>query len=329
MDFLPVNLFMSLSNEKYYKQKNDCIIGDFITAPEVSQMFCHAVGVWVYNAIQSLNKDVILIELGPGYGTLMNEVLNFLRRDLNVMRRIQKVLLLEISEKMIIKQRQKLSHHSNLKFEWIQFLHQIPENAFIVFLANEFFDTMPVQQFVKHNDEFYELLITPTLELVRSNEPMTNMSKIMQYCVTQNFQSGDIYELSTAALTAINQMCNITGGAGLIIDYGYHNSPKRNTIQAIRNHEICDSFMQPIGTADISGRVDFGSMIQFIQQNHSKLKVQYSTQEKFLRNNYIDEIAGVAKQLAKNTSELRAIDQEFYRILHDMGTSFKALEFFK
>ena len=81
---LPLDVFFALSVEKYYKNRENSIgsAGDFITSPETSQMFCHAVGLWVYNQISYVKENISLVELGPGHGTLMNEVLNLLKSQI-------------------------------------------------------------------------------------------------------------------------------------------------------------------------------------------------------------------------------------------------------
>lgn len=328
---LPIDLFFSLAAEKYYKTRNNIISrgGDFITAPEASQMFCHSIGAWIYNKISNI-ESISIVELGAGYGTLADEIIKFLKQDVQCIQKIQQFYIFESSPQMVAKQQEKLSKHSEIKFSWIENLHSLKKGNFI-FIANEFFDALPVKQFIKTNEGFREVLVDEEGKLIQSNEiiEIPQMEKIMQFSnsKTDDFNNGDIFEISMASLSTLNSICEILDkGNVLIIDYGYFDSKKRNTVQAISQHKILDSFTQNPGEADISAQVDFGSMMNFLSLKHNAIQKKFVTQQQFLKENYIDEIVKKAKINAKGDSDLNSIRLEFEKIFVGMGEIFKVLE---
>ena len=323
---LPLDVFFALSVEKYYKERDDSISRDFITAPEISQMFCHAVAVWLYNQIINIKEDISLIEIGGGNGTLMREILQFFSREYT----FKNIYFVETSKKMIDRQRRAMSNYENCY--WVDSIDKLPSNLKSIVIANEFFDALPIKQFVKVEGGFREIYISKAIDLVQSQDIISDieMKKIFQYSNVDigSLKSGDILELSTASLTILDKICQTCHGA-LIIDYGYYTPTKKNTIKAIVNHTILDSFLVTPGTADISAEVDFGSMENFVRINHPNFNLQCTTQDLFLKNNHIDVISNKARSEAKTENEVNMVDHELNKILIDMGKKFKALSICK
>jgi NADH dehydrogenase [ubiquinone] 1 alpha subcomplex assembly factor 7 len=325
-EILPLDIFFALSVEKYYKNHEDCIgkNGDFITAPEASQMFCHAIGVWIYNQIHNSKEKISLIELGGGYGTLMNEVLNILKDGI-----VQDVYFVETSLKMIEKQKEAVSNHIHIRFHWVDSIKKIPSNIKHIVIANEFFDALPVNQFIYSDGNFRELYVSPKMQLIQSQNVIGNeeMQKIMQFSNTtvEDCNEGDILEISTASLAILDDICKIASAA-LIIDYGYSNSKKKNTIKAIANHTILDDFLVMPGSADISAEVDFSILQSFIKKYYSTYSINYTTQKEFLIDNHIEVIVNKARQHIKNHVDLKLINSELHKITVEMG-NFKVLSF--
>lgn len=323
---LPIDLFFGLSVEKYYKNNDNCIgrSGDFITAPEASQMFCHAVGIWIYNQINHVKDKVSIIELGGGYGTLMAEILNLLGD------KIAEVYFVEISSKMIERQKKAVSHHNNIKFHWVSSLKQIPKDRQYIVVANEFFDTLPIKQFIKASNGFRELYISNKMELIESKDLINNqiMEKITQYSnlKVEDYNEGDILEVSIVSLNILEEICKIASAA-LIIDYGYDISKKNNTIKAIDKHKILDQVLVEPGSADISAQVDFGVLENFITKHYPTYNTHYSTQREFLILHHIDIIKEKALIHAKNQFDIDCINSELNKIIVDMG-NFKVLSFY-
>jgi NADH dehydrogenase [ubiquinone] 1 alpha subcomplex assembly factor 7 len=323
---LPLDVFFTLSVEKYYRNNNP-IPNDFITGPEASQMFCHSVAIWLYKTIYNYENDICLVEIGGGNGTLMDEILTCLSNQYI----FKNVYFVEVSEKMVERQKKAVAKHINRNFHWVKSLDEIPESNYIL-IANEFFDTLPIKQFIKSDSGFREIYISPSMELIQSQEIISNelIREIFNYSKVdiESLNVGDILELSTTSLAILDTICK-RAAAALIIDYGYYNPSKTNTIKAIANHKILDSFLVTPGTADVSAEVDFGSMEIFIKRNYPKFDIQYTTQKVFLQNNYIDVIAGKARKEAKTEDEINIVQSELDKILVDMGEKFKALSLCK
>lgn len=325
---LPLDLFFALSVEKYYKNHIDCIgqKGDFITAPEASQMFCHGVGIWIYNQISNFEETITLIELGGGYGTLMNQVLNLLKNTVI----IKDVYFVETSSKMIDRQKQAVSHYIDIKFHWVDSIKKIPHNIKNIVIANEFFDALPIKQFIKYGSGFREIYVSDKMQLIESNDVINNqeMAEIIQYSnvKVEDFIEGDIFEISIMSLQILDDICKLASAA-LIIDYGYSVTEKKNTIKAINAHIILDTFLVAPGSADISAQVDFGTLQNFIKQHYSTYNTFYTTQKTFLIDNHIEIIAEKARKHTINRSDLALINSELDKIIVDMGESFKVLSF--
>ncbi len=321
-----MDVFFALSVEKYYKNRENSIgkNGDFITAPEVSQMFCHAVAVWVYNQIYNLKGNVSLVELGGGNGTLMNEILTFFKKEFI----LQEVYFIETSPIMIEKQKNAVSSHMHTKFYWVDSIDKIPSNFKHVIIANEFFDALPIKQFINCGENFREIYISSDIKLIQSEYVIScdEMKKIMKYSnlKVDECNQGFIAELSIASLTILDKICKIASAA-LIIDYGYYNQKGKNTIKTIANHSILDSFMTMSGSTDISAEVDFGALENFIKKNYSSYNIYYTNQTQFLEDHHINIIAERTRKEAKNQRELDMINDELNKISVEMGEKFKVL----
>ena len=254
----------------------------------------------------------------------MNEVLNLLQYGI-----VQDVYFVETSLKMIERQKKAVSNHIHIKFHWVDSIKKIPSNIKHIVIANEFFDALPVKQFIYSDGNFRELYVSQKMQLIQSQDVINNqeMQKIMQYSdiIAEDCNEGDVLEISTASLTILDDICKIAS-AVLIIDYGYSSSKKRNTIKAIENHTILDSFLVMPGSADISAEVDFGVLQSFIKKHYSAYGIHYTTQREFLIENHIEIIANKAKQHINNKVDLELINSELHKITVEMG-DFKVLSF--
>ena len=231
--------------------------GDFITAPEISQMFGEMLGVWMCEAYAAAGepKNPRLVELGPGRGTLMSDILRVARIAPNFLARIV-VDLVETSPTLREQQRQALA---GLKtpLAWRSALEEIPPGpAFIV--ANEFFDALPARHFVKTAFGWRERLVgrgpdgALVFGLAPEADPRLKIAappgSVIEINPTAQMLMGDI-----AARLASQ------GGALLVIDYGYQGPAVGDTLQAVRRHAYDDPLAAP-GEADLTAHVDFGAL---------------------------------------------------------------------
>ncbi len=236
--------------------------GDFITAPEISQMFGELVGLWAAAVWQQMGSpgEVHLIELGPGRGTMMLDML----RAANVMpgfRPAIAVHLVETSPVLIARQKQTLANQE-IAVAWHESLADVPEGAAII-VANEYFDALPVNQAVKQADGWHERLVGVDLEgelaFAVAPEPLKFFEQTLPPQVRMA-DIGAIYEWrADAAALEVGRRVVHGGGAALIIDYGYLESMTGSTLQALRNKRKADPLVAP-GLADLTAHLDFQAL---------------------------------------------------------------------
>lgn len=230
--------------------------GDFITAPEISQMFGEMVGLSLGSAWQAQDcpKDAVLVELGPGKGTLLRD----LRRISSIMPGFEQlcVHLVEGSPKLRKVQREaadNVTHHSE-----IATLPQAP----IFLIANEFFDSLPMRQFYRSDKGWEEILIGERELGLSFGRAAPQKFNFLAHRLLDT-KIGDIVEYcpSLPSITAeISHRINTYGGAALIIDYGDWRS-QGDTLQAIGDHAMVAPLTAP-GETDITAHVDFEAIFK-------------------------------------------------------------------
>lgn len=228
--------------------------GDFITAPEISQMFGEMLGlclaqVWLD---QGRPAPFTLAEIGPGRGTLMADVARVIR-SVPGMAEAARLHLIEASPTLRAVQRQTLAAHP---VTWHDSVETLP-GAPLFLLANEFFDALPIRQFLRTEAGWAERQVGLQGErLVPGLAPPTRFAALEHRLA--DTKPGDVVETCPAAvpiLTGIARRIAAHGGAALVIDYGHWRS-LGNTFQAVRAHEYCDPFAAP-GEADLTAHVAF------------------------------------------------------------------------
>jgi SAM-dependent MidA family methyltransferase len=241
----------------YYKTRSAIgAEGDFITAPEISQMFGELCGLWGLDQMisQNITDKAGWAELGPGRGTLMSDVIRVTSTPTKAehSRQHWPVHLIDVNESLIAEQHKKLSsvadlhHHNDLAG-----LPHIP----LVFLANEFFDALPIRQFIARKGKWYERMI----EVKKSHFAIT-LSSTPEEKATLPVPDNDgicaeiAPELSSIIATIAHHI-NYHGGAALIIDYGKNNAIG-DSLQAVKEHQPVDILEEP-GMCDLSAWVDF------------------------------------------------------------------------
>lgn len=234
--------------------------GDFITAPEVSQMFGELVGLWaasVWNAM-GMPEHVMFIELGPGRGTMMADALRAIR-ILPAFHQAISVHLVEVSPALREKQRIKLSEAAHV--EWYGSLDEVPEGPAII-LANEYFDALPINQAVKRETGWHERVIEVDDEIFAygvAKDPMPRFDVLLPPHV-RAAPNGAIFEWRpNTEIMTIARRVRDQGGAALIIDYGHVRSDAGDTFQAVAKHAFANPLQHP-GDADVTAHVDFQAL---------------------------------------------------------------------
>ena len=228
----------------YYMRRDPLgVSGDFTTAPEISQIFGELLGLWLGAQWQKQGKpEAALVEFGPGRGTLMADILRATKKLAGFHEAIS-VHLIEASP--VLQQRQwKMLAGKHPRISWQDDLKNLPDLP-LFFIANEFFDALPVQQFIGNEERMVALNDDGILAFQPS---------------TINHQP--ITEKSPASLDVMRKLATqiaVQGGAGIIVDYGYAGGGEGDSLQAVKQHSYHDVLKTP-GEADITAHVDFSAL---------------------------------------------------------------------
>ncbi|MDF3047800.1 MAG: hypothetical protein K0R73_918 [Candidatus Midichloriaceae bacterium] len=304
---IPIDEFMRSAIRNYY-QNNESIgaNGDFITAPEISQMFGEMVGIWCATQYQKINTSFYLVELGAGKGTMMKDILRSTKHIPGFHENLRSIVIVENSTKLIEKQAQNLRDYD---VTWVDDISHLPSGNLII-VANEFLDALPIKQFERVSGIFYELGV---------GNVRISPAQIQADC-----PENGIIEICPDAQDIAEKLAERGNLSTLFIDYGYFTPPYKSTLQAVKGHKYHDVFSN-IGEADITAHVDFGALNDIFSKHG--IKTHYQTQRDFLCNHGIQIRAQV---LIKNGADHKVISQALERLISpmQMGDLFKVLEVF-
>ncbi|OIR07974.1 hypothetical protein GALL_98370 [mine drainage metagenome] len=318
---IPVEEFMAqaLGHPQYgYYRTRDPLgaAGDFITAPEISQMFGELIGLWCAVVWQSLGEPrrILLAEAGPGRGTLMADALRA-AAQLPAFRAAIEPHLLETSPALRACQARRLSDAAPV---WHQDLDSLPADAPLLFIANEFFDALPIRQFVRRGGGWRERRVALNGEAFAfADGPAASPE-------APPAAEGEIFEHSPAAAAfaaRLGRRLAAQGGAALIIDYGHGETAVGETLQAVRRHAYAPVLEAP-GEADLTAHVDFAALAAAAAPAQA---LPLATQGRFLRRLGIELRA---ERLARARPEQAdSIQRACQRLIDaaEMGTLFKVL----
>ena len=249
--------YMAAANAHYYATRDPLgAAGDFTTAPEISQMFGERVGIWIADLWSRAGSPAFhYVELGPGRGTLAADALRAAVRFGCVPLGIH---LVETSPTLRAAQSARLPaalHHDEIE--------ALPDDAPLIIVANEFFDALPVHQYVRTAGGWRERMV------VRRGDALVPAAGVIPADdaippALAGKPEGTIVE-TTPVSAAIMQRCAFRlarqGGAMLAIDYGYSGPAAGDTLQALKAHRFADPFVDP-GEADLTVHVDFTTLAE-------------------------------------------------------------------
>ncbi len=254
-------------NFGYYQKKNPFgIKGDYITAPNVSNVFCEMIAIWLVSFWENLKKpkNINFVELGPGNGDFCLALLKTLRNFPEILDAIN-IFLYEKSEKLTKIQKERIE---SKKVSWITSLNKIKKNP-VVFFGNEFLDALPIKQFRKINNDIYERyasLKKNKVDFVFKKALKKQINKLKSY---ELLKKDGIIEYPEYGFKELNIVCNkikkLNGGA-LFIDYGYKTENNIDTLQSIMKHKFND-VRKNIGNADITSLVNFDLYKKYFNSN--------------------------------------------------------------
>lgn len=289
----------------YYMNKNPIgREGDFITAPEISQIFGETIAIWVILEWEKLGKPekFTIAELGPGKGTLMSDILRVTKK---YFAEHVDIYMIEVSPFLQNTQKKTLASCKH-NITWCEDILDLPKNP-TIFVANEFFDALPIRQFICKDQSWYEKVVVITNDALGFSLISTDKSFDL-------VNEGSVLEINEGAQSIFNTMryqirCN--GGAALMIDYGYTQKPYTSTLQAVKSHKYHDVLCN-IGDVDITAHVDFSLFVN----------CKIMTQNVFL---HLYGIRERAELLLKKACAQQTIMCDLHRLTHpeSMGGLFK------
>ena len=327
---LPLDKFIDLS---LYDEKHGYYIkkypfgreGDFITAPNISRLFSETIAIWIVSFWQSLGspKKFNLIELGAGNGEMMKVILESIQNFPNFFKSCN--LIIHEKSLSLIKIQKKNLYKKNIT--WISKINEI-NNHPSIFVANEFFDAMPIKQFVKRKNLWFERFVN----LKDKKKPFFFEKKIniqkfekkIQFKISKNQNFIEYSNEGFHYLKDISKIIKKNKGGLLLIDYGFSDWKMKNTLQAVSNHKFAN-ILDNIGNADITHNINFNLFKKFINK-FSGLKSNLTNQKKFLIRMGIEQRAEI---ISKKHKFLKKADIYFRlkRLIDEkqMGNLFKVM----
>lgn len=247
--------------------------GDFITAPDVSQMFGEIIGAFLIETWERLGRPAPfqLVEFGPGRGTLMADVLRIARRVPSFVA-AARLTLVETSPRLRAAQKATLAG-GPLSPNWVERAEDLPAGPMIA-VANEFFDALPIRQFERAGEAWHERVVgldddgRLAFGLGPTVLPQAGVSAAMAAA-----EEGAIVEVAPVGVDIMAGLAGriaAEGGVLLAIDYGYSGPAFGDTFQAIRSHTHVDPLARP-GEADLTAHVDFTALAQAARRGGARV----------------------------------------------------------
>jgi len=309
--------------------------GDFITAPEISQMFGEVIGLWCIQTWQDMGrpKKVQLIELGPGRGIMMSDMLRAMQLDKDFLKAVN-VMLIEASPALEAVQGKTLSN-APCPISWAESLDKAPKGPSII-IGNEFLDCLPIRQFIQ-KDRFagragwQERMIALDDGNLGFGLSPAAISETIQATLPEaqeDAKNDELLEVCPASAQIIDQIKSRfekDKGRALFIDYGPEVTEFGDTLQALKRHEKVGVFSDP-GNTDLTARVDFGALVELAQS------VELSVTTPIPQREFLSKLGLEMRAVALSRAKLDSKDK-IARQLHrltasdEMGELFKAICF--
>ena len=328
---IPLDKFINISlyDKKfgYYMKKNPFgKNGDFITSPLISNLFGEMLAIWCVAFWEHAGKPkkILLVELGPGDGTLCKDLLKTFKQFNNFYNSLE-INLLEISQKLKKIQKEKLN---NKKVKWIKKIDEVSSGP-IIFIGNEFFDALPIKQIYITKKSFFEKYVCLSNDKKKIRFLHKKAGKNLIKCVKDlNLVSvGNTIEYPIMALKfigTISKKINKFNGGLLTFDYGYTKKKNQNTLQSVKKHRYVNLNFKP-GHSDITSHINFNLFHKILRKNNLDVK-KVINQSEFLKKIGILERANILSK--KMTFREKA--NMFYRLKrllnsNEMGDLFKVI----
>ena len=285
-DLLSLDRFIeeSLYNKKFgYYMKSDPFgkKGDFITSPNISILFSEMIAIWIISFWENLNspKQFNLIELGAGNGEMM-KVMTSTFDKFPQFKNSCNIKILEKSKLLRKVQKKKIKDQKIIWLNDLNELNYLP----CIFIANEFFDALPIKQFLKKDSKWYErhvkILNQIKSEFLDIPFDMKQFEKKINFKISSGQKFIEYSPLTMKYLENITNKIKLSNGGILIIDYGYTEKKMKNTLQAVSRHKYVN-VLKNFGNSDITYNLSFDLINQIVKKLGPFFQTT-TTQEKFL-----------------------------------------------
>ncbi len=305
--------------------------GDFITSPTISNLFSEMIAIWIVSAWEKFGKPekFNFVELGPGDGSLSKVLVRTFKKfpefnkAVNIYMYEKSKLLIKIQKKNV----------ENKKIKWIKNFKKIKKGP-VIFFGNEFFDAIPIKQFIRKGNLLVEKCYT--INSLRLNEThrqalKSDMDDINSFKVLKNLKFVEYPKQGFRELDKIVKKISVLSGGILLIDYGYLELCNKSTLQTIMNNKKISikSLLNNVGKADITSLVNFRLLNEYFLKKNLKVK-KIVPQKFFLERMGIVERAKILEK-KMTTKQKNYISITLNRLLNKnlMGNLFKVIFSFK
>ncbi len=321
-----IDLALYDKNFGYYMKKNPFgKKGDFTTAPNISRLFSETIAIWIISFWKSIGSpsNFNLIELGAGNGEMMKDILESFEKFPSFLQS-SNIFIYEKSPGLIKIQKKKLKKSKIIWLSNLNNLKKIPS----MFIANEFFDSISIKQFIRINKKWHERFVNIQNKnnafFFDKEIDMKNYEKKIKLNISKNQNFIEFSEIGAEYLTIISNFVKKNRGGLLIIDYGYFDKKMKNTLQAISNKNF-SHVLKNVGNSDITHLINF-NLFNNIVNKIGELNSITTTQGSFLTKMGINQRAEI---VSNNLTFLKKADLYYRlkRLIDDkqMGALFKVM----
>jgi len=326
---MPLDLFLEKvlydKSIGYYQKKNPFgLKGDFVTAPNISNLFCEMIAIWIVSFWENLKrpKKINFVELGPGNGDFCITLLNTLKNFPDAFASID-IMLYEKSNKLINIQKKRIVSR---KVKWIKNLKEVKKNP-VIFFGNEFLDALPIKQFKKINDDIFEKYAyfkNNKVDFIFKKAVKKRVEKLKKYKLLKKNGIIEYPEYGFKELGLIIQKIKKLNGGVLFIDYGYKIEKNVSTLQSVMKHNF-NNIDKNLGDADITSLVNFALYKEYFHSNNLLVE-NIISQSEFLQKMGIIERAKIVSKIM-NGNDMSNLYLRLKRLIHPrlMGENFKVI----
>ncbi len=310
----------------YYMTKDPFgVNGDFTTSPNISRLFSEMMAIWTISFWKSLGspKKFNLIELGGGNGEMMRIMIESFKKFPYFLKCCN-IIIYEKSPALIEKQKLNINFKNITWKKNFLKINKLPS----IFLANEFFDAIPIKQFFKNSNNWYEKLVQKEndkkFNFTKKKIDILKLEKKLKFKISYKQNFIEYSPLGFKYLKNISNTIKKNKGGLLIIDYGYNTKKINNTLKALYKKNY-SKVLDNVCKSDITYNINFHLIQKFID-NSDRLNINYTTQRKFLTNLGIFQRAEILSK-DKRFSEKADIFYRLKRLTNDseMGKLFKVM----